>query len=166
MSRIATIITLEELKEKLKIYLYPDENANEEFPYSLPSKVYKDINKIQFDFENYFLGNAAENFAEYPSDNTPSMDYPCGFEVLKNGLPVLFMVAGGDWEFPVCFCIYWDGKELRGYVPTNGNIYHKKLKCAYGNDGAEVEDEFDEAFKSANASKIREDIINRIQIKA
>ena len=42
--------------------------------------------------------------------------------------------AGGDWEYPVNFAIYYDGKSLRGYVPRYCNSYNLKTKQAFGND--------------------------------
>jgi hypothetical protein len=32
-------------------------------------------------------------------------------------------LLGGDWESPVFFCIYWDGRKLRAYVPEKGNLW-------------------------------------------
>jgi hypothetical protein len=162
MSRKAPIISLNELKLKLKKYLDEDEESDDNFPYNLSETVNKDLSKIQFDFENYFIGNADKSFENYPSDCTTEI-YPCGYEVLENGLPVLFVAAGGDWEFPVCFCLYWDGKSIRGYVPEEGNIFNRTTKSAYGNedDGCDMET----LPEVADHSAIRNDVINRIKIR-
>ena len=86
--------------------------------------------------------------------------------VLENNLPVLFVNAGGDWESPICFIIYWDGKSLRGYVPTKGNVFNKKTKAAYGNEYDFDQEEIDdESVPDANPSEIYGDILNRIIIK-
>lgn len=171
MSRKAPIVTIDFLKEKLEKFGVgvEMEDDDEEFPYSLlKGKTEKDIKKINFDFENYYIGNADANFDKYP-DSCQYEGYPCGYETLSNGLAVLFVVAGGDWEHPVCFCLYWDGKEIRGYVPTNGNVYNKKEKCAFGSEEngdatlGDMEEEID--FESmANSDEIRKDVIERIQI--
>lgn len=155
MARKAKLVTLDFLKEKLKYLLEEEDDNGDEFPYNLPKKMEKDLSKIKFDFENYEYG-------EYGY-----MNYPCGYEVLENGLPVLFVNAGGDWETPICFIIYWDGSDLRAYIPNNGNVYNRKEKCAYGseNDPEAYEEEMEEAEeKGCNADEIRKDIINRIEI--
>jgi hypothetical protein len=48
--------------------------------------------------------------------------------------------AGGDWECPVAFIIYWDGSKLRAYVPTDGNSWNTDTKRAYGNEEKDGED--------------------------
>jgi hypothetical protein len=81
--------------------------------YELFEHVQRDI-KVKFDLENL-------NIIGYHNDN--------GFVYLE-------AVGGGDWEQPVSFIIYWDGKKLRGYVPTKGNPWNSLTKEAYGNDEA------------------------------
>lgn len=129
MSRYFSKITMAEFKEKIQPLL---EDEDDGFPYNLPDQVSKDIGKVNFDFENF----------EY--ERNGFMNYPCGFETLSNGMPCLFVNAGGDWETPVCFVIYFDGKKLRGYVPTKGNMWNRKAKAAFGSD------EDDEEYISYN----------------
>lgn len=142
MSRKAKIISLEEFKEKCEKVMrdnwFPDTPA-----------IAKDIAKIEFDCENVEWQNG-QGF----------MEYPCGYEVLSNGLPVLFVNAGGDWETPICFCIYWNGKSLRGYIPDKGNVYNRKFKSAYGNN----EDEEEGEKAKEDADQIRLDIVDRVKI--
>jgi hypothetical protein len=157
MSRHAVKISLEEFKMLCQKKL----NVGEEFdPYELSEKIQKDLKKIEFDFENFSIGDAA--------DETGFENYPCGFEVLDNGLPVLFVNAGGDWEFPICFCIYWDGKQFRAYIPTDGNAFNKKEKCAFGSEFVEEIPEnpmqIDEMRKLIDPDAIRKDVVNRIKI--
>lgn len=85
------------------------------------SKIKKDLSKVDFDFENVDVGDDG-----YLSDT--------GFHTLSNGFSYLLCGAGGDWETPVGFIIYWDGKFLRGYVPTLGNTFNLKFKCAFGSE--------------------------------
>jgi hypothetical protein len=85
---------------------------------TLTSKVEKDLKKVDFDTENL----DAEGFTL------------TGFQTLDNGFTFLGIHAGGDWEQPIFFIIYWDGKELRGYIPEDGNVYNTKTKTAFGND--------------------------------
>jgi len=77
---------------------------------------------------------------------------------------VLFINAGGDWEFPICFVLYWDGKKMRAYIPSEGNCWNKQEKCAFGSeeDGVDVEEMKD---LKGNPELIRSDVMNRIQIK-
>jgi hypothetical protein len=152
MKRYATKIPLEEFKGicKSKLGL-----AYEFDGYDLPEVIEKDLAKLNFDRENFSFD---EGFS----------GYPCGFEVLENGLPVLFVNSGGDWEFPICFCIYWDGSTLRAYIPKDGNVYNVKEKCAYGSEEDMEAYEDSEFFKERpepSPSKIRRDIINRIVLK-
>lgn len=85
MSRNAVIITLDALKELCKTKL---KIGTEDFEIEdLSSTIIKDISKIQFDFENYDLGNAEFNFEKYPTDYKGYHNYPVGYEVLSNGLP-------------------------------------------------------------------------------
>jgi len=164
MARKAPIITLDELKSKMGKYIKSyddptyDEDA-EEFPYNLPEKVNSDLSKIAFDFENYTLGDADPN---YPSSQCYS-GYPCGYKTLPSGIPVLLVNAGGDWEFPICFALYYDGKGIRGYIPTDGNVFDKKNKSAYGNSDEEVGD--DSLQKLVNPEAIINDINSRIEVR-
>lgn len=64
----------------------------------------------------------------------PGEDKYHGFVTLDNGFTFFGMSAGGDWEYPVYLIIYWDGKKLRGYIPTDGNPWNTSTKMAYGND--------------------------------
>jgi hypothetical protein len=86
------------------------------------SAIYKDLSKVHFDWENYFC------------EIHPSVDSFGGLVTLPNGLTVLCCNAGGDWEAPVCFILYWDGKQVRAYIPDRGNLWNRKSKRAYGND--------------------------------
>lgn len=99
----------------------------------------KDLKKVEFDFENYETGINEDDPAHQQEILTSKitrgfMNYPCGYYVLPNNMPVLFINAGGDWETPICFAIYFDGKKLRGYIPKAGNIWNRKNKSAFGND--------------------------------
>lgn len=118
MSRHFAPITCDELKQKFtdkfgstNKFLYGDSKAND------------DISKVQFDCENWedqALGN--------------NLDKIMGLHTLPSGLTFWGMYAGGDWEAPVFFIVYWDGKEIRGYIPTKGNTWNTKTKEAFGND--------------------------------
>lgn len=57
-----------------------------------------------------------------------------GFDTSNSGLPFLGFLAGGDWELPLFFIVYYDGKSLRGYIPEDGNTYNHKTNTAYGSE--------------------------------
>lgn len=105
MSRYFAPITESELKDKIEQTFGGNMSQ-------IVDGLRSDI-KVEFDLENY-------NFE--------------GYKTLSNGLTYLGCSAGGDWEYPVFFIVYWDGKKLRAYVPTEGNPWNTKTKQAYGND--------------------------------
>lgn len=164
MSRKAPIITLDELKEKLE----PMFDEDKGFPYDMPKKLDKDLGKVQHDWENWEKGGS-----EWPE---------LGYKLLKNKLPVLWMMAGGDWECPVYFIIYWDGKSIRGYIPEDGNTYDHEYKAAYGSQ--EDTDKYNDKYghlpwgdpnipelsngedEEPDFAAMEDDIINRITIIA
>ena len=84
------------------------------------AKFRDDVAKIEADFENVL---------------------PASLHTTKSGVDFLAFEAGGDWEFPVLYIMYWDGKNIRGYVPMKGNCVNLVTKAAFGN----YEDE-DEAY--------------------
>jgi len=88
----------------------------------LTGQVEKDLSKCEFDLENVATG---------PGDFGPSG--LMGYQTLDNGFTFRGMCAGGDWESPVFFIIYWDGKKLRAYIPIDGNPWNTDTKMAYGN---------------------------------
>ena len=72
----------------------------------------KDFKGIHFDWENYDI---------------------VGDVRTTKGVPYQLFYAGGDWEIPVYFMVYYDGKKIRVYVPTVGNTWRQDLKQALGN---------------------------------
>lgn len=107
----------------------------------------KDI-KVSFDLENVSWGG--------PNDFGP--DGLMGYRTLPGGPTILGLAAGGDWEHPVYFCVYWDGKRLRAYVPTGGNPWNRKTRAARG--GEDYEDPDDYEFEPG---KILADVLARLK---
>lgn len=106
-------------------------------------KIIQDLKKVNFDEEN-LEWEVGEGYS-----GTGSIT---GFHTLPNGLTILGVSAGGDWEMPLYFCLYFDGTQLRGYIPTDGNHWNTDTKTAYGSEGeAGVED--DEKASSDNVKK-------------
>ena len=153
MKRKAQVIPLQEFKdivEPLVDWNHP--NYDEEGdgpPWNLGDKAYKDF-KVEFDWENY----------EFKENH--HLDFPLGYKLLDNDVPVLFGYAGGDWEFPVGFCLYWDGKNIRAYVPTDGNTYNLEHKSAYGNNYEFDEDETLEDRIKPDSALMIADVNNRL----
>lgn len=153
MARKTKIITLSEFKEHVKQY-------EEECEFS--NQIEKDLSKIQFDRENL---DFSTGFFDDPN--------VCGYQILSNGMPTLFGNAGGDWEHPIVFILYWDGKKIRGYIPEKGNTFNPEFRTAYGSE------ENSEKFSSSSSliyieepdilpvpsfELMQEDIVTRIQI--
>lgn len=78
--------------------------------------------------------------------------YKAGFDEI-DGVPVYVAVAGGDWEFPVCYMVYWNGVGLDYFVPSVGNVYNNMTNTAYGseivNDNIDDEDEANKMMRSS-----------------
>jgi len=119
MARFYTAINKADFLTHVKTLL----NDHSEFPYDLPVKIEQDLNKVNFDWENYTQFDDTEGFGIYP----------VGHRELTKDFHIFFMNAGGDWEYPICFILYWN-KGLRAYIPKNGNAWNKKEKCAYGSE--------------------------------
>ncbi len=130
------------------------------YHFSSTTIINKDLEKVEFSWENITLFDDTTGFAKYPA----------GYYEMDKDFHVFFMNAGGDWEYPVCFLLYWSGKELRGYIPVDGNVYDKKNKIAYGNEEWETEEEEDAAENIDHDSEydfglMKKDILNRILLK-
>lgn len=108
--RNAVKMSMEAFKEKVAQLeeKYPEDGAY--WMMYVPS-VEKDI-KVNFDYEN---------FETY-------------YHMSDTGVPYIVVRAGGDWQLPVYCMIYWDGSNLRGYVPTKGNLFNRITKNAIGED--------------------------------
>jgi hypothetical protein len=117
MSRIFVPLTVNELKKKIEAALGED---GYDYRHITPG-VKKDLDKVNFSTENLEAGNS-------------SVKDLVGYHMLSNGMPVLGISAGGDWEYPIFFCIYFDGKKLRAYIPEKGNTWNTDTKKAFGND--------------------------------
>jgi len=172
MSRVAKKVTIEFLKQRvLDAITYTDDrhDGEGEDPTLLRELVAKDL-KVKFDWENW-------DWHHYSGNTDPLL----GCCTIGNGFTFLGMSAGGDWEYPVWFCVYWDGKRLRAYIPTAGNPWNLTTKRAYGNsDEADLKDYKkrigDPAFKlpegedicewvDRDYGKILADLMERIEVK-
>lgn len=121
--RKAAPISIDDLKKKLYDACDEDDrdavfDVNDDFRDVITSLKYsnailqKDLDKVKFDTENC------------------DVDYD-----IHNGVAYASCRAGGDWEMPLRFFVYFDGTNIRGYVPDEGNFYNKLTKTAFGSEG-------------------------------
>lgn len=68
-----------------------------------------------------------------------SDDDRLGMQTCKD-LTYYALAMGGDWEIPVFMIIYYDGKKLRAYIPSYGNLVNLDCKCAFGSEGSVIDD--------------------------
>ena len=103
-----------------------------------------DLEAVQFDTENreWQKKEAYEGF-----------EAVTGFNTTPGGLTYLGVAAGGDWECPLLYVLYWDGQELRGYVPRGGNTWNTDTMTAYGSEGDKLDSE--EEAEKANAANLK-----------
>lgn len=168
MSRVFVPISVDDLKSKILAACGEDGEIDYR---RLTPTVEKDLDKVKFDCENI----TEENCKFGP-------EYLIGYHKLSNGMPYYGVCAGGDWETPVFFCIYWDGKKLRGYIPEQGNLWNTDTKEAYGNndtadlknarkrwpDNESLQDDdvdLDGWFDNYDDMEIQKDMMNRITLK-
>ena len=92
-------------------------------PYKILNKFYDDMSKINIDSEN--------------------MESIGDIRITKSGIPYVLCFKCGDWECSVLFMVYFDGKNVRGYIPTKGNCINTKTKKALEADSAYIESDFE-----------------------
>jgi DNA 3'-phosphatase len=112
----------------------------------LNSQIKKDLSKVEFDEEA--LTDATTEIRE--------LKKVVGFHTLDNGLSFLGVTTRSESEEPLFFIVYWDGKKLRAYLPTDGNVWNTATKAAY--NAGETKLEFD-------AEKLLKDIGERIAVE-
>ena len=90
----------------------------------LSDQMRQDLSVVDFDFENVLTKGAEKEF----------------FGVQKRAdLTFVGLRAGGDWEYPVAFILYWSGTEFRGFVPQEGNTYNPRTRTAYGSEDDDID---------------------------
>ena len=75
-------------------------------------------------------------------------DQYLGLHETSTGLVYYGLMMGGDWEVPVFLIIYWDGKKLRAYVPSYGNLVNLDAGCAFGSEEDNLD--YDQQVKLLN----------------
>lgn len=111
--------------------------------------------------------------------DSENVDAYGGIKMSKKGFPYIQCAAGGDWECPVCFFVYFDGHKFRGYVPLKGNALNRNEKHAFSGGGNEpdakfVQKELGLSYEEAdhmcddidyNVDACLEDFLSRVDVK-
>lgn len=83
---------------------------------------------VDFDFENIHMTDI-------------DMGGLYGFQTLPNGMEILGLFIGGDWEIPVNVILYLKNGKLYNYIPMNGNIFDRIDYKAFDENVFENNDE-------------------------
>jgi len=142
--RVAARISIEELRAQIEPLL----RASGGSYVHLSKLVEKDLSKVKFDNEN----ENSEPYGEWRD--------VLGYRTLDNGLTVLGINAGGDWEWPISIFFYSDGKNVRAYIPKDGNTWNTKTKMAWGNADEDEDDE-----PQLDPVKLFQDLKDRVKVK-
>lgn len=126
--RTAAYITPKEFEDKMKEIW---EKNGEDRKFTFDNFVYTFCNQWRKDKPKE-LDTLLSDISKYKYD-TENLGAVGKIE-MTNRLTYLKCYAGGDWECPILFFIYWDGSKFRGYIPTYGNAINRKYKIAFGNN--------------------------------
>lgn len=86
-----------------------------------------EVNHENYDFEPYsYMGEEGKNLLDLHT---------------INGLTFCGLLTGGDWEHPVFMIFYWNGEDIKAYIPRRGNLVNLDTMTAFGSEG-EVMDPF------------------------
>lgn len=91
------------------------------------SSISKPLENVLFDTENL---TCTEVFGS-PLDEEGNL---VGYHTIGETFSFIGCMAGGDWENPLFFIVYYDGKVMRGYIPVYGNTYNLDTKTAFGSE--------------------------------
>lgn len=112
----------------------------------LTPEITKDLEVVNF---------CAENSEWEKDDAFSGCGSIVGVHTLPNGFTFFGFVAGGDWEIPLFYIIYWDGVRFRAYIPTDGNHFNTDTMTAYGSEGESS------GMRNKDAEKAAEDNIKK-----
>lgn len=85
-----------------------------------------DDKDIEVDHENY-------DFEPYSHMSEESREFLDLHTI--DGLTFCGIITGGDWEHPVFMILYWDGEDIRAYIPRRGNLVNLDTMTAFGSEG-------------------------------
>ena len=89
-----------------------------------------DINDVEYYILNKICRHCENRFiVDFDFENIHMTDIDMGglygFQTLSNGMEILGLFIGGDWEIPVNVVLYLKNGKLYNYIPVNGNIFDR-----------------------------------------
>jgi hypothetical protein len=90
---------------------------------------------IDVDHENIMLGWSDWNVS-YSGTSEPA-EY-LGIHTINN-FTFCGITTGGDWEHPIFVILYWDGSDIRAYIPKRGNAVNMDTMTAFGSESDTLE---------------------------
>lgn len=167
--RRAPLITRKEFLNNIKDFCSKDREIYEDELEIDPSEIDPEDDDVLYSFaEKIYYIQESDRSVMFNEENIDTDTKEFGYEmsgikILKNGLPILGVTAGGDWEYPLFFCIYWDGKKFRLYVPRYGNTYNIVAKAAFGSEeSGSGWSKYEEKIKDMSTSNKRSSIVKYI----
>lgn len=112
-------------------YLILDDEDEDGKHIGYTEQMFDDLEKIIFDHENRI---PRQDFSLLATTQN------LGLRTTSTGISYLIVSAGGDWEEPVRYIIYHDGRGLRCYIPNQGNTFNPEYKTAFGSESERTKD--------------------------
>jgi hypothetical protein len=105
-----------------------------------------DINDVEYYILNSICRRCENRFiVDFDFENINMTDIDMGglygFQTLPNGMEILGLFIGGDWEIPVNVILYLKNGKLYNYIPMNGNIFDRVNYKAFDENSFENNDE-------------------------
>lgn len=105
-----------------------------------------DINDVEYYILNEICKHCENRFiVDFDFENIIMTDIDMGgiygFQTLPNGMEILGLFIGGDWEIPVNVILYLKNGKLYNYIPVNGNIFDRVNYKAFDENVFENNDE-------------------------
>lgn len=105
-----------------------------------------DINDVEYFILNEICKHCENRFiVDFDFENIHMTDIDMGglygFQTLPNGMEILGLFIGGDWEIPVNVILYLKSGKLYNYIPMNGNIFDRVNYKAFDENAFENNDE-------------------------
>lgn len=105
-----------------------------------------DINDVEYYILNSICRRCENRFiVDFDFENITMTDIDMeglyGFQTLPNGMEILGLFIGGDWEIPVNVILYLKNGKLYNYIPINGNIFDRVNYKAFDENIFENNDE-------------------------
>lgn len=153
--QLAPRMLLEELCEQEDLDEWDEDETIVHGFQECATKAVADLAKISFSLENMTL-DPDEPFGDLTAAQAKAWLGPQSI----GDLTFIGCMGGGDWEEPVAFVIYSDGKDFRAYVPTSGNSFDIASKAAIGTAPAGA------VARTFDIDAMRDDVAARIVVRS